>query len=177
MACRTIEHPCADCGRMIKVTNLRCEVCRPTDRICTGCGRSFRGAKSQCERCRYAAADPVKRAARNLRKANARRARKLAAEVTGPVSVDSYVAILASGPCVYCGNQATSVDHVRPLSQGGWEHESNLVPACKSCNSSKRDKFLTDWHRIACVTYGVAHSPKVAAEYRRLTEMAAVTAA
>ena len=138
------------------------------DRTCTGCGCAFRGARSKCERCRYQDADPVKRAARNLRKVNARRARKLAAEVAGPVSVEAYAEILNSAHCVYCASAATSVDHVRPLTQGGWEHESNLVPACGSCNSSKRDRLLTEWVRQDRVSHGAKHSPKVAAELERL---------
>ncbi len=104
---------------------------------------------------------------------NARRARKRKAEVSGPVSREIYAAIQASGPCVYCGDPATAVDHVNPLSRGGWEHESNLVPACGFCNSSKSDSLLTEWGRTDRVAYGVAHSPIVAAEYERLTSVAA----
>ena len=98
---------------------------------------------------------------------NARRARKLAAEVAGPVPAEVYATIRASGPCVYCGTEATTVDHVRPLARGGWEHESNLVPACMSCNCSKNVSLLTAW-RPDRVAYGVAHSLKVASEYMAL---------
>lgn len=37
-----------------------------------------------------------------------------------------------------------TVDHVIPLSQGGTEWPSNLRPACRSCNSSKKAKRLAD---------------------------------
>jgi 5-methylcytosine-specific restriction endonuclease McrA len=79
-----------------------------------------------------------------------------------------YAAIRESGPCVYCGAPAEHVDHVWPLSRGGWERESNLVPACKPCNSGKKDRLLTEW-RPGRVAHGVACSPIVAAEWARLT--------
>jgi hypothetical protein len=42
------------------------------------------------------------------------------------------------GPiCAYCGERATSIDHVRPRLFGGSDEPDNLVPACQPCNSSK----------------------------------------
>jgi 5-methylcytosine-specific restriction endonuclease McrA len=57
------------------------------------------------------------------------------------------------GRCYYCdvkfskGKRAYHVDHVVPLSRGGTNDPSNLVLACNSCNSSKKDKFLHEWER------------------------------
>jgi len=48
----------------------------------------------------------------------------------------------------------------------------NLVPACRSCNSSKHSALLTAWHRQDLVAHGVAASPVVAAEWARLTAAA-----
>jgi len=98
----------------------------------------------------------------------ARRSRKRAAAVDGPVSAATYAAILSSGPCVYCGDFAEQVDHVRPLARGGREHPANLVPACARCNRSKRARLLTEW-QPGRVAHGVEHSSKVAAESARLT--------
>lgn len=45
--------------------------------------------------------------------------------------------------CVYCGSReraALSLDHVVPVSQGGTTVLANLVTACASCNSKKRDR-------------------------------------
>lgn len=47
-----------------------------------------------------------------------------------------------AGLCVYCLSPATTLDHVVPISAGGAHAKDNLVPACKSCNSSKRDRSL-----------------------------------
>ena len=41
------------------------------------------------------------------------------------------------GICAYCGKAATSVDHITPRALGGKSEESNLVSACKRCNSRK----------------------------------------
>lgn len=50
--------------------------------------------------------------------------------------------------CVYCrgffGDKIT-MDHVVPLSKGGNHTQSNIVPACHSCNASKGNKSLEDW--------------------------------
>jgi hypothetical protein len=47
--------------------------------------------------------------------------------------------------CAYCPAPATTVDHVFPMSRGGTSHEGNIVPCCKSCNSSKADLLLIEW--------------------------------
>jgi 5-methylcytosine-specific restriction endonuclease McrA len=39
--------------------------------------------------------------------------------------------------CAYCGERATHVDHVIPVSQGGGDEIENLVAACQGCNSHK----------------------------------------
>ena len=47
--------------------------------------------------------------------------------------------------CFYCGEPATTVDHIIPVSKGGHHSVGNLVPACQPCNSSKGNKFLFNW--------------------------------
>ena len=43
--------------------------------------------------------------------------------------------------CAYCGKpRKLTVDHVVPLSKGGNHTKSNIVPACRSCNSKKGDR-------------------------------------
>jgi 5-methylcytosine-specific restriction endonuclease McrA len=44
--------------------------------------------------------------------------------------------------CIYCGNKPAklTMDHITPLSKGGSHTKSNVVPACKSCNSSKGNR-------------------------------------
>jgi 5-methylcytosine-specific restriction endonuclease McrA len=51
--------------------------------------------------------------------------------------------------CIYCRADLTSMgegctlDHVTPVELGGDNSEGNLVTACKSCNSAKRDLPLS----------------------------------
>ena len=49
--------------------------------------------------------------------------------------------------CAYCGKPAKklSQDHVVPLTKMGEYTRGNIVPACKSCNSSKADTEMVTW--------------------------------
>ncbi|MEU5683612.1 HNH endonuclease [Streptomyces venezuelae] len=52
------------------------------------------------------------------------------------------------GSCSYCSwGGAEAIDHVIPVSEGGRDDVSNVVPACRSCNSSKRDRAVLQWQR------------------------------
>ena len=42
--------------------------------------------------------------------------------------------------CAYCGGFATTADHRIPKARGGPSDASNLVAACRSCNSKKGDR-------------------------------------
>lgn len=44
--------------------------------------------------------------------------------------------------CVYCGESATTLDHVHPQSLGGNTSYENCVAACFPCNQKKGDKTL-----------------------------------
>lgn len=39
--------------------------------------------------------------------------------------------------CERCGDQATVVDHITPLAQGGTHQWANLQPLCASCHNRK----------------------------------------
>jgi len=49
--------------------------------------------------------------------------------------------------CAYCGKEdKLAQEHFLPLSKGGEYTHNNIVPACKSCNSSKGNKFFHEWY-------------------------------
>lgn len=55
---------------------------------------------------------------------------------------------LYASPCLYCGStQRIEADHVIPIARGGTHSIGNLVPACKSCNASKRQRTITEWKK------------------------------
>ncbi len=56
---------------------------------------------------------------------------------------------IAGGVCHYCGRQfkpsELTLDHVVPLVRGGCSTRGNCVPACKDCNSRKKDLLPIEW--------------------------------
>jgi hypothetical protein len=48
--------------------------------------------------------------------------------------------------CAYCNKPATSLDHVVPKFKSGSSNRDNLVPACRSCNTSKASSKLEEWY-------------------------------
>lgn len=55
--------------------------------------------------------------------------------------------VRADGRCVYCSSKPRSltIDHYVPIASGGKHKVSNLVPACKPCNSSKGAREPEEW--------------------------------
>lgn len=49
--------------------------------------------------------------------------------------------------CAYCNQKIVALqpDHIIPLVRGGSNDIENIVPACKSCNTSKQDTPLLVW--------------------------------
>ncbi len=43
--------------------------------------------------------------------------------------------------CWVCGGDASAVDHVKPLAEGGAHMLCNLRPICRTCNSAKNNKW------------------------------------
>nr|WP_227820285.1 HNH endonuclease [Agromyces aureus] len=50
--------------------------------------------------------------------------------------------------CAYCEAPCSGLpepEHVVPLSRGGRNDMTNLVAACRTCNSDKNDMTLNEW--------------------------------
>jgi 5-methylcytosine-specific restriction endonuclease McrA len=56
---------------------------------------------------------------------------------------------VAWGGCAYCGAAGTPLqkDCVLAISRGGRYELANVVPCCRSCNTSKCNTEVTNWMR------------------------------
>lgn len=86
------------------------------------------------------------------RNCNARRARikKLISDFT----VEEWLNALEyfDNKCAYCRcegseNESLQQEHVIPVSKGGDYTKNNIIPACKSCNSSKGGNDMSVWFK------------------------------
>lgn len=52
-----------------------------------------------------------------------------------------------NGKCCYCDEMTEDLtkDHVKPLNEDGTLSFDNVIPACRSCNSSKSDNEIMSW--------------------------------
>lgn len=112
----------------------------------TGSGFSKKRAKDLGKQRREARENPI-----------ARRGRE--AEIMGRLRTCSPNARskIRRAPCHYCGKDpAGTVDHVIPLSKGGPNRLSNIVPCCHECNGEKGDKpyeWFVAWKRRELETF------------------------
>jgi 5-methylcytosine-specific restriction endonuclease McrA len=70
--------------------------------------------------------------------------------VSHDLSDDQWTTLQAMwGGCAYCGatGQPLQRDCVLPISRGGRYTIDNVVPACRSCNTSKCNSEVTGWLR------------------------------
>lgn len=53
------------------------------------------------------------------------------------------------GHCAYCGKKIAykemQIDHIVPVSRGGDNQDTNLLPACRMCNYYKRNFLLEEY--------------------------------
>lgn len=57
--------------------------------------------------------------------------------------------VLFDGCCAHCGAKvglkALTRDHLLPLSRGGVDTASNVVPSCRGCNRAHGTQFMCEW--------------------------------
>lgn len=118
-------------------------------RTCTEPGCSERHAGRGLCRAHY---DKTYRTDRNTETAEVsshrrNRARARAAKAKGSHTIEEWRAKLDEydGRCAYCDEPATGRDHVVPLSKGGSDWITNVVPACNPCNAGKANRPLKEW--------------------------------
>ncbi|WP_341956846.1 HNH endonuclease [Microbacterium sp. LWH13-1.2] len=80
----------------------------------------------------------------------AKRRQGRVARADNDLTVEQWASLReAWGGCAYCGagDIALQRDCVMPISRGGRYTVENVVPACGSCNASKRNDEVTSWMR------------------------------
>jgi hypothetical protein len=116
----------------------RCREWLPLKRVRGGvCRRHI----NQADRERYAK-DPKYRAERRQHA----HARKRGVKPV-PYAGQQFLTELFAGRCAFCGSEATTWDHLIPVTRRGETTPGNVVPACASCNSSKNNRELFAWMR------------------------------
>lgn len=71
--------------------------------------------------------------------------RRAAIVAERPVTAEDWLELvrLHKNRCHYCRKRKLlTIDHVIPLSKGGKHVKENIVPACRSCNSKKKDQIV-----------------------------------
>jgi hypothetical protein len=48
-------------------------------------------------------------------------------------------------PCVYCGQRATTDEHIVPRSRGGRDVWENRAACCRQCNAARGNRPLLVW--------------------------------
>jgi 5-methylcytosine-specific restriction endonuclease McrA len=105
------------------------------------------GKFAHCKECesrrnRAYKASPVGKARQTLSKSRYAQ-RKIGLSVEDTITSHQVAFILNEGSCSYCQKPITysdaTVDHVIPHARGGSNTFSNVVCACSSCNTAKRD--------------------------------------
>ena len=65
--------------------------------------------------------------------------------------------------CVYCGSDGGGahlhLDHLQPRSEGGQDVATNLVVACRRCNTARKTLSLAQWAAYAAEVYGLRFTP------------------
>lgn len=159
---------CGKCGRKILRKHARCELCgriRPVStrrasgfitcdscysqhlmpqHICAGCGKTSKIVTSGlCPSCfRKSPAGRASSLRSNLKRRGAE----------SEIAAEDWLRLMrmTDWRCFYCGalvsrRGSRTIDHVVPISKNGSTELLNLVPCCRSCNSSKGARPVLKW--------------------------------
>lgn len=59
----------------------------------------------------------------------------------GDYTKNRKILLASNPPCVRCGWEADTADHIVPVDMGGTHDLSNLRPMCKKCNSTLGNQY------------------------------------
>ena len=114
---------------------------QPEERDCAWCGTRFTAQRRDHLNCSTTCKVKAKRARR--------RARQAGAVGTYTWAEVMHVFLALDRRCAYCEQPIDGQpepDHVVPLSRGGSNSLTNILPCCQGCNADKRDLLLAEWN-------------------------------
>lgn len=78
-----------------------------------------------------------------------RESKKLGLKATLTEQQWEYTKQYFNNSCAYCGNDKVNLeqDHLIPMTKGGNYVMGNIIPACRRCNSSKRNNDFIEWYK------------------------------
>lgn len=162
---RSGEPTCDECRRAVREYQYKVRGYQPERRnlhphgtrltvSCEHCGTQFTTTPAQSVKRRYcsiACCNKASGIARTIRSADDSHLERSHREASAPgLTYTQRRTLMAkwnrqNRSCAYCPAPATTIDHVLPLVRGGTNHEGNLAPCCKSCNSSKAGWTVIEW--------------------------------
>ena len=78
--------------------------------------------------------------------ANSKIKRRVAQEARTFKILDKEYRKLYASPCAFCGTtEKITMDHIIPISRSGNHSIGNLQPLCRSCNSSKKSRLVSEY--------------------------------
>ena len=116
---------CRGCRDWLPATEISQGACRP--------------CLATEERGRYAADDNFKEYRKGQRDRRRRAVDRMPSDGAG------LILELFDGECAYCPAPATTWDHAIAVTRGGKTLPGNMLPACSSCNSRKRNRDIDEW--------------------------------
>ena len=148
-------HRCIPCETKAKQLCSRCREWQPLEESFHIARKNPNGRAKTCKDCfRVYNASPKGRAV--VEKSHAKRAALLEAQSTGVPVIEADIVAECGDRCFYCSGPYHALDHLWPISKEGPHDPANLVPACKSCNSSKGRKHLLDFVWKVLVPEGIS---------------------
>lgn len=127
------------------------EILRSESRKCLRCEKKVVWPKRLCEECKEKARTEGEQRRYSTSKyaEKSRRSRKARIMRVGKAAADNRITSEFLGwqyGCAWCGARGVKleVDHIIPIARGGKHHVSNVVFACRSCNSKRGARVPQD---------------------------------
>jgi len=139
-------------AKIVRASNaLAREILQRESRKCLRCEKEVVWPKRLCEGCKEKSKRESQRRRYSTSKyaEKSRRSRKARIMRVGKAAADNRITSEFLGwpyGCAWCGARGVKleVDHIIPIARGGKHHVSNVVFACRSCNSKRGARVPQD---------------------------------